>query len=242
MSILYTAKWDKSGNRQVIRTGCRPFDTQISALGQGNVFGSTITGWYIRSHRETECNGFTFPEGHLQAYDLKVFQPLPPQVDQAIRAYTRTNPGVLYKLFHTAKNRQVVHGYVWSDTDHNLLDLWVTGRHSGSMGVVTACLPYLVNAETLPVSLLAKAMTYHAESTPVPPAGAVFRYAAQNPGDTPVEYCIEPFEDSSRRPIMETAGYMLANKRWCWADDTTFDTLYFFPASMFDNKAFERIG
>lgn len=238
MSVLHAASWNKDGSRQIIQTGCRSFDTQISALSQGNVFGSTITGRYIRPHCETECNGFTFPEGHLQAFDLKVFQPLPSQLGQAVKMHTRTSQGILYKLFHTSGSRQVIHGYIYSNTDHNLVNMWVTGRRSESRHVVTACLPYLVNVETLSIGLLAEAMKYHAEQTQAPPAGAVFRHTSEY---GIVEYPIYRFEDSSRRQIMEAAGYVLAGKRWCWSDGATFETLCFFPASMFDSR-FERIN
>jgi hypothetical protein len=240
MTILYAARWDKGGNRQVIRTGCRPFDTQISALGQGNVLGSTITGLYIRPYEEVACNGYSFPPGHLQAFDLKVFQPLPPQVDRAVRARTRTRSGILYKLFHTGTH-QVVHGYVWSDYDYNMMNMWVTGRHSRSRDVLTACLPYLVNIETLDHGLLARAMTHHAEPALPPPAGAVYRYIAGNPGDTPVEYTVEEYTDHSRSTIMNAAGYAFGRRRWLWSDDTTFDMSYFIPASMFDDR-FERVN
>lgn len=241
MTILYAARWDKGGNRQVIRTGCRPFDSQISALGQGNVFGSTITGLYIRPYEEVECNGHSFPQGHLQAFDLKVFQPLPPQVDRAVRARTRTRSGILYKLFHSTKSHQVVHGYVWSDYDYNMVNMWVTGRHSRSRDVLTACLPYLVNIETLDHGLLARAMTHHAEPALPPPAGAVYRYIKGNADDTPTAYFIEQYTDHSRSSIMDTAGYALGRRRWLWRDDTTFDMSYFFPASIFDDR-FERVN
>jgi len=239
MTILYSAKWDKGGNRQVIRTGCRPFDTQISALGQGNIFGSTITGVYVRPYSETECNGHTFPQGHLQAFDLQVFGSLPVQVAQAVKTQTRTISGILYKLFHTGTH-QIVHGYVWSDYGHGMLNMWVTGRNN-STSVVIACLPYLVNVETLDVGLLARAMTHHAEPAPLPPAGAVYRYIAGNPGDTPTEYAIEQYNDHSRSTIMEAAGYAFGRRRWLWSDGTDFDIQYFFPASMFDGR-FERIN
>lgn len=240
MTILYASKWDKGGNRQVIRTGCNPFDTQISALGQGNVFGSTITGFYIRPHQETECNGYTFPKGHLQASDLQVFRSLPAQVDRAVKTRTRTCSGILYKLFHTGAH-QVVHGYVWADSDHYMMDMWVTGRHSSSASVVIACLPYLVNVETLDVGLLARAMTYHTESASPPPAGAVYRYIAGNPDDAPIEWSVEEYNDHSRSTIMNAAGYAFGQRRWLWSDNTTSSTQYFFPASMLDNR-FERIN
>jgi hypothetical protein len=240
MTILYAAKWDKGGNRQVIRTGCRPFDTQISALGQGNVFGSTITGWYIRPYGETECNGYTVPQGNLQAFDLRTFGSLPAPVAQAVTTRTRTRSGILYKLFHTGVH-QVVHGYVWADYDHHMMDMWVTGRHSSSRSVVIACLPYLVNIETMDVGLLAKAMTYHAESTPPPPAGAVYRYIAGNVGDTPTEWHIEEYTDHSRSMIMEAAGYAYGRRQLFWSDGATMNIPYFFPASMFDGR-FKRVS
>lgn len=241
MTILYAARWDKGGNRQVIRTGCRPFDTQISALGQGNVFGSTITGWFIRPHGETECNGHTFPEGHLLGFDLAVFGSLPAQVGRTVKTRTRTISGILYKLFHTSSTHQVIHGYVWADYDHNMMDMWVTGHHSNSRSVVIACLPYLVNVETLDVGLLARAMTYHAESAPPPPAGAVYRFIRTNPGDAQTEWRIEEYTDYSRSTIMDAAGYAFGRHRWLWAGGTGFDTQYFFPASMFDDR-FKRIN
>jgi hypothetical protein len=121
-----------------------------------------------------------------------------------------------------------------------MVDLWVTGRNK-STDVVVACLPYMVNVETLDVGLLTRAMTYHAEPAPVPPVGAMFHWKTKYADDPPTELVVDHFPDGTRRIIMEAAGYVFGKKCWRRRNGTTMNMPYFFPASMFDGR-FERIN
>lgn len=42
-------------------------------VGQGNVISDTQFSSFIRSHDQTECNGFTFSPGQLRAFDIGSF-------------------------------------------------------------------------------------------------------------------------------------------------------------------------
>jgi hypothetical protein len=221
MTILYTWKWDKGGNRQVIRTGCRPFDTQISALGQGNVFGSTITGWYIRPYEEVECNGYAFAPGELQRSDLKFFRDAPKPIMDEIKGYGQDKQTILYKLFHSSGSKQVVHGYVLATDNHDLIAY--TSPTRSKIGVVHACLPYLVNIESMDAILVASAMCFHADDISLLPAIGD-HYAPDGTKITIENY------SGPHGSIMADAGYTYG-KRWSRFFKT--GDPYFFPASMF---------
>lgn len=116
-------------------TGCAPFDRQsrTGALGTGNVWSSTQFSNFIRPKRETRCNGFEFPWGHLQACDLA------PYSDRLCPAFLRdigksvddAGGGILYRLQHFVPKRDsrparhVIHGYILTDKQHHVLRFMV---------------------------------------------------------------------------------------------------------------------
>ncbi len=218
--------FDKTGNRQLINTGCKIFDRQTSALSQGNVYGSTITGSFIRHKGETQCNGFTSPEGHLRAYDLKHFPRISPLVRAAVEKYTDTKAAIVYRLFHN----ETTHGYILASYTDDLVQMWATS----STQVVLACLPHLCNVETMEIETLEKAMKFSTEQTPLPPVGSVFRRRSEWGCN---EICVDSLV-GPRAEIMHKAGYAFGRKVWHWSDGGTSEATYFFPASLFKNPSY----
>jgi len=104
----------------MIHTGHKTFDRLANKSGiyTGNVWGDVQFSSFIRGHNRTECNGFTFPSGHLQAADLKSYPGLPPDVIQCIEHHTKSESVVLHK-FRSPSGKQtnglthwITHGYL----------------------------------------------------------------------------------------------------------------------------------
>ena len=57
-------------NRMKFDSLHKTFNRQVSCISTGNHIGNTVYSSYIRAYNQTECNGHTFPKGHLQEYDL----------------------------------------------------------------------------------------------------------------------------------------------------------------------------
>jgi hypothetical protein len=130
-------------SRSVISTGHVAFDSQTAKgyIGTGNVCSSTQTSSFIRSQKETQCNGYTFPEGQLRSYDLAPFRSvgLPPVVERAVHAATGDSQIILYRFHHAAGGKEVVHGYVLTHDGarhHELIRSYVTGPTGKSEAII----------------------------------------------------------------------------------------------------------
>ena len=132
-----------NGNRMKIDTGCKTFDRQISAIGTGQVLGSTQTSWCVRPYSETECNGHQFEKGSLRATDLRGFGNIPAPVRRWLDE-NRETACILYKFFHCRSGgvEKTVHGFVITGRDYKLLYRWDNGRYK-SMRVIDECLTYI---------------------------------------------------------------------------------------------------
>ena len=59
--------------KMIIDSGFKEFDRQTNCISRGNAICNTQYSNCIRPYTEIECNGHTFPEGHLFNYDLQYF-------------------------------------------------------------------------------------------------------------------------------------------------------------------------
>lgn len=141
----------KNPNKQAVSTGHKTFDSQFTAFSLGNRIGGGQSSSVIRPFNRTECNGKTFPLGHLQQYDIESVsrRGVPDQVRQAIQIHGLDDSLYLYRFYH-ADNRgdSVTHGYVLTrdgDHFHELIDSWVTGPTAKSAGVIKAAMDYVSN-------------------------------------------------------------------------------------------------
>jgi hypothetical protein len=88
----------RTGNRVRIDTGYALFDKNCEVLMTGNVCGNCQNSSYIRPFSETECNGFTYPPGHLRDFDLQSFKSIPAFVLERVLEATKTEQAILYEF------------------------------------------------------------------------------------------------------------------------------------------------
>jgi hypothetical protein len=147
LKAIYTA----DGNKQIIDTGHKTFDKQTVCISRGNVYAPTMIGNHIRAFNEETSNGQTFRKGELQAFDLKPFA-----LPKYIREYVVNNAqfeGVWLYMFwhHRARyarngNTKLVHGFLVTKYNHDLLATFVTGPHwDRSYRILQVCASYIVN-------------------------------------------------------------------------------------------------
>lgn len=113
-------------------------------LGRGNVYSDVQTSTYIRPLSQTECSGMSFIPGRLRDFDLATFQKrIPTPVLDEVRIYTRTKQAILYQFFHFRGRAKIVHGWLLTSNEHELIMQHVTGPTWRSRDVMDACRIYL---------------------------------------------------------------------------------------------------
>jgi hypothetical protein len=89
----------------------------------GNVISDAQLSMHIRAWNETECNGFTFEQGHMQQSDLKPFAHLPYHVRKIVYQKLKTQSGWLYEVRHSVRRdgklNRVTHGWILMDKHNN---------------------------------------------------------------------------------------------------------------------------
>lgn len=129
----------------VIVTGHRTFDRQANLIALGDVTAKTQLSRHIREWNETvSVSGAGVQPGYLQNRDLEVFGELPQAVLTTIQETAQDKPAILYKFFHTRAAQQIVHGYVLTGTDGELLGHWVVGPTYKSRDVIRKCMELVV--------------------------------------------------------------------------------------------------
>ena len=102
-------KWSKNRMKMIINSGFKEFDRQTNCISRGNAIGNTQYSNCIRPYTETECNGHTFPEGHLFNYDLQYFN-----ISSAIRDMIKKMGKMvcLYEFFIYRKGEKHIIGWI----------------------------------------------------------------------------------------------------------------------------------
>ncbi len=101
----------------------KTFNKQCMLIITGNQIGNVVYSNYVRSYYETESNGHTFPEGHLQNYDLTenvVGDVLPSDIREEIRELTRNDGGIVYHFHHWNGDKRIDDGIVLTSNDCKL--------------------------------------------------------------------------------------------------------------------------
>ncbi len=113
------SKFSKDGMKQIIDSGWKLFDKQTNCITSGQCIANTQFSMCIRPWKETECNGFTNPEGHLLDFDLKPFRNyhIPESIKQLLMDKEREKSVILYMFFVTIDNRP--EPFCWVVTDYN---------------------------------------------------------------------------------------------------------------------------
>src|SRR5512146_1100851 len=104
-------------NKARIDTGHKDLDQQCETVSQGQVIGTCQLVYCIWPVDEVECNGHTFPKGHLRQADLNWFDSVPYRVRNFIDKIE--HPVILYEFRHWGRrlahdheqHKKIVDGY-----------------------------------------------------------------------------------------------------------------------------------
>ena len=112
--------WRKDGMKQLISSGWKLFDQQTNCITTGNAYCNTQVSSFIRPWKETECNGFIRPEGHLLNFDLQQFNRfyIPWNIEKVLKDKERNDSVILYMFFVTNKEDRI-EPFCWVITDRN---------------------------------------------------------------------------------------------------------------------------
>lgn len=142
-------KYNRQGN-MLIETENKTFNRQTTVITHGNVIAPTMYSSYIRSPKNTECNGFTFSEWHLFKMDMKPFQEifrLPSMVFDCVanEALKRDKSVILYVFFHWRGKQRIIHGFVLTDWDYKHIETFYANYRSKTISVLDECKKYICN-------------------------------------------------------------------------------------------------
>lgn len=126
-----------------IETGHKTFDRQTNLISFGNIVSNTQYSKWIRPYNETKCYGQERPKGYLQDWDLDYFENLPNYVRNYIKETAIDDPVILYEFRSYNNNTKIIHGYVVTNKDHELLNYFVTGPTYKSYDVIKKCIKYV---------------------------------------------------------------------------------------------------
>ena len=142
-------------NRMKFESLHKTFNRQVSMISTGNQIGNTVYSSYIRSYNETECNGRTFPKGHLQEYDLGwLVKEAPQETKDFIRRHGKDRKFILYVFFHRSNGKifwnrsyeeKIIHGAVITDPEHNYIKTFYSRNNVKSRSVIDEAKKYITN-------------------------------------------------------------------------------------------------
>ncbi len=131
-------------NRMKFESDHKTFNRQTQIIDTGNIVSRTLLGGYVRAFQETECNGYTFPPGHLQDFDIQGFgNNLPCGVREFIHEHGVKEKLMVYVLRHCHKGNKIIDGAIITTTDHKLLRAFYSGRTRKQDSIVSEALKYL---------------------------------------------------------------------------------------------------
>lgn len=118
------AIWRKDGMKMIIDSGWKEFDRQTCCISTGQVITNTQYSMCIRPWKQTECNGFTNPEGHLLDFDIGPFRKysIPGSISRVLKDKGREKTVILYMFYIHDKNGRI-EPFFWVVTDcfHHLM-------------------------------------------------------------------------------------------------------------------------
>ena len=72
-------EWENP-NKMRFESEFKTFNKQVNLITTGNAICNTQMSMFIRPYKETKCNGFENPEGHLMRWDLQYFSNIPQNI------------------------------------------------------------------------------------------------------------------------------------------------------------------
>lgn len=116
--------YTKDGMKQIVNSGWKLFDDQTNVITTGQVMANTQYSMCIRPWKETECNGWTNPEGYLMRFDMQPFtrHNIPRRIKELLEDAGREKGVILY-MFFTINKWKRVEPFFWvvEDYDYNVV-------------------------------------------------------------------------------------------------------------------------
>lgn len=141
-------KW-VNGNHMLFESAHKTFNRQVDCISTGNVIGDAQFSFYIRPYTETECNGFTNPQGHLQEFDLKPFRQLIPEdIINYVKEASHDKQTILYVFKHFIKGRRIVDGAVLTTSNYEhpkLIRKWYLGANWKNNSIIDEAIKYIAD-------------------------------------------------------------------------------------------------
>jgi len=104
-------------NKMRFESEHKTFNQQVKCISRGNVISDTQLSGCIRPFNEVECNGYTFPPGHLQEHDLYWLNKyLPWRLKEWIRIHGKDKEFIAYTFFYHHNDKRIFIGYVITST------------------------------------------------------------------------------------------------------------------------------
>lgn len=140
--------WDNS-NKMHFESEFKTFNKQTDLITTGNAFCSTQMSMFIRPYKETKCNGFENPEGHLMRYDLQFFTQIPQYIRKILEDKNRQESYILYNFFIRKNGEAEDVGYVVTDSKHNFIAKVICCYYGKSYwkreSAINECIKYICN-------------------------------------------------------------------------------------------------
>jgi len=133
-------------DRMLMQTGHATFDRQTNVISTGNIIANTQNAFYVRGELCVKCWGpKAYQPGELRDFDLGNWPKMPLSVRRAIVRMTTGRQDSIWasEFFHYNSHRCIIHGYIVTTSDHQLLDTFVTGPTYKSAAVIKGVLPYV---------------------------------------------------------------------------------------------------
>lgn len=147
-----TKEW-RNPNKQLLVTGHKKFDAQLTAISPGQVLGGTQTAMSIRPRSETIGPvGQKCDPGYLRRFDLQHFPDMPYEVRAYVESATTHHKLMVHEFFTHRSGRKIIIGYllvrygIEGDGSRILAGFCTTRRASGYR-VLDAVAPYVADME-----------------------------------------------------------------------------------------------
>lgn len=144
---MKVTKWLKNADRVEFNSLHKTYNSKIQCPSTGNVIDNGFLSFYIRAWDNTHCNGYTSEPGGLQRFDLDQFGNT--YIPESIREYCRNykggdHVGILYCVRHWDRGRKIIHGWILTDYNHNLIKTVYRGGYK-SNSVIDEFIKYVAN-------------------------------------------------------------------------------------------------
>ena len=141
-------EWENP-NKMRFESEFKTFNKQVNLITTGNAICNTQMSMFIRPYKETKCNGFENPEGHLMRWDLQYFSNIPQNIRKILEDKNRQESYILYRFF-IHKNGEIEDvGYVVTDYNHNYVTksiiCYYGSNYQKRESAINECIKYICN-------------------------------------------------------------------------------------------------